>query len=186
MLLQTPYKELFNYEVNSILSELDSIQEDTWLVWNYRQKMFRNVHGHTQSIPFLWSMHWTKGSKVNPSKFNHNTALWDSIVPLITKLENYYSGTCISALFAKLIPGGTIPEHIDYTDRLELVHRCHIPIKLPSNVDFIVRGEKIPFKVGTVYEISNQDVHSVTNNSNEDRIHLILDILPNIYSKGVS
>jgi hypothetical protein len=34
---------------------------------------------------------------------------------------------------------------------------------------------------GIGYEINNQLPHSVDNPSNEDRVHLIIDILPNEY-----
>jgi hypothetical protein len=34
-------------------------------------------------------------------------------------------------------------------------------------------------KVGECWEINNQQMHSVINDSDEHRIHLIIDIVPN-------
>jgi aspartyl/asparaginyl beta-hydroxylase (cupin superfamily) len=53
--------------------------------------------------------------------------------------------------------------------------RTHIPIITNSEVTFIVGGETKYLKEGEIWEIDNSKEHSVNNNSNVDRIHLIMD-----------
>ena len=76
-----------------------------------------------------------------------------------------------------------IEEHCDFNE-LVLCHRIHIPIITNDQVIFHI--DKIPFflEEGKVYEINNQKLHSVENNSNFDRVHLIIDILP--FSKNIN
>ena len=46
---------------------------------------------------------------------------------------------------------------------------------------FFVDGEKKNLKTGEIWEIDNTKLHKVENLSNSDRVHLIVDILPNAY-----
>jgi len=59
-------------------------------------------------------------------------------------------------------------------------HRVHIPIVTNDQITFMVGGEEKQMKVGEVWEINNATFHRVMNESNEDRIHLILDWVPNV------
>jgi aspartyl/asparaginyl beta-hydroxylase (cupin superfamily) len=58
---------------------------------------------------------------------------------------------------------------------LEFCNRTHIPIKTNDNVLFTVAGETINMKEGEIWEFNNQKYHSVHNNGDEDRWHLIID-----------
>lgn len=50
-----------------------------------------------------------------------------------------------------------------------------------EDVLFTVLDNTMNMKAGSAYEINNGMPHSVINNSNVDRIHLIVDLLPNEY-----
>ena len=52
-------------------------------------------------------------------------------------------------------------------------------IKTNSEVDFYIEDKSYSLKEGVWYEINNQKNHSVINKSSMDRVHLIVDILPN-------
>jgi len=56
----------------------------------------------------------------------------------------------------------------------------HIPITTNDKVVFTVDGEKKNMQVGEFWEIDNSQDHSVENQGNEDRIHLIVDWMPNL------
>jgi aspartyl/asparaginyl beta-hydroxylase (cupin superfamily) len=49
----------------------------------------------------------------------------------------------------------------------------------------VVDEEKYFLLEGFVYELNNTKYHSVRNNSNEHRIHLIIDVIPNEYANMV-
>ena len=79
--------------------------------------------------------------------------------------------------------GKDIPKHLDAGDILMYAHRCHIPIITNNDVLFTVDNETIIMKQGEIYEINNSKLHSVNNNGNTNRYHLIVDIEENYNGK---
>lgn len=51
---------------------------------------------------------------------------------------------------------------------------------------FGVGDEKINMKSGECWEINNSRTHFVDNNSETDRVHLLIDIMPHSELKGFS
>jgi tetratricopeptide (TPR) repeat protein len=62
-------------------------------------------------------------------------------------------------------------------------HRIHLPIVTNEDVVFHVGGEEINMHAGELWEINNGTVHGVENRGTEDRIHLIVDWMPNYAGK---
>jgi tetratricopeptide (TPR) repeat protein len=87
-------------------------------------------------------------------------------------------------ILAKLVAGGTIPKHTDAGFSLLNCHRVHLPIITNDDVIFSVGGEDINMQVGELWEINNGTEHAVENRSAEDRIHLIVDWMPNYAGKS--
>jgi aspartyl/asparaginyl beta-hydroxylase (cupin superfamily) len=79
----------------------------------------------------------------------------------------------------KMPPGSAIPEHVDSGPALINCHRVHIPITTNDKVVFMVGGEKKYMQAGEFWEINNALEHSVENHGDKDRIHLIIDWMPN-------
>ena len=53
--------------------------------------------------------------------------------------------------------------------------RLHIPIILSDNVEFFVDGERIAMSAGELWYIASDREHWVNNNSDQLRIHLVID-----------
>lgn len=85
------------------------------------------------------------------------------------------TGFFIRAILATLLPGTTIAEHRDMNFSFAHSHRVHVPIITNDQVRFTVGGETLNMPEGEIYEINNRRVHSVCNEGNEPRVHLILD-----------
>ena len=79
----------------------------------------------------------------------------------------------------KLPGGGYIDTHKDFGKQLESGHRIHIPVITNESVLFTIGNETINMKQGEIWEINNQEEHSVVNDSIFDRIHLIIDWIKN-------
>lgn len=62
---------------------------------------------------------------------------------------------------------------------LHYSRRIHIPVITNPEVYFTVNNEKINMIESQGYEINNTLPHSVENNSALDRVHIIIDIMPN-------
>jgi hypothetical protein len=136
----------------------------------------------TQSINIVdFSLQWTPGSTYDPKFVLNNTNLFHEINLIIKDLENKLDGKVGRVLLTKLLPNKKISQHKDYQRYLVLNNRCHIPIITNEKVNFIVGEESINMKEGDCWEINNARVHSVINDSDQDRIHLIVDIISNSY-----
>jgi aspartyl/asparaginyl beta-hydroxylase (cupin superfamily) len=80
-----------------------------------------------------------------------------------------------NAILVVLPSGKNIPPHTDTGLFFDLYSRIHIPIITNPKCLFTVDGETIHMKAGELWEINNHKKHSVENNGEEDRIHLIID-----------
>ena len=81
------------------------------------------------------------------------------------------------AMFIKLPAKKSISPHIDRGYHLEHCDRIHLPIITDNHVSFIINGKTYPMPAGTVSRINNNILHSVENNSNNDRVHLVMDFV---------
>ena len=81
-----------------------------------------------------------------------------------------------TARLLSLGPGARILEHKD--DFLGGEHgllRMHIPITTDERVEFVVGGNTLVMKEGEAWCIDFSQPHRVTNDSDRDRVHLIID-----------
>jgi hypothetical protein len=162
--------------ITKIKSFLEIFSEDIWNQWDLRQKVFTS-HKTTKTYPLFWSFD-IEDNNIFVYKKNINSELWDLITPELDYLTKKYKGNIIKCMFVLLPPNEKIYEHWDSNLLLLFSHRVHLPIKTNKKVKFFIN--KIPYflREGILYEFNNQNMHYVENNSEEDRIHLIIDILP--------
>jgi aspartyl/asparaginyl beta-hydroxylase (cupin superfamily) len=64
------------------------------------------------------------------------------------------------------------------------VRRCHIPLITNDDIKFTVGDHTMSLKQGECWEINNSKIHEVKNLSNYDRVHILIDIIPNEYLNG--
>jgi hypothetical protein len=79
-------------------------------------------------------------------------------------------------IITKLPPGGKIYPHVDEGVAAEFYDRYHIVLNGSNGNIFTSGFEEVEMLTGQVWYINNHITHSVTNNSAEDRVHLICDI----------
>ena len=106
-------------------------------------------------------------------------AIWKPFVePLIEVACNALFATPYATskiMFARLLPGGVIPMHVDSNKSSVVPHKVHIPIVTDPDVHFEVGDRTHHLPVGAAYELNNLLPHSVRNSSGKSRIHLIFD-----------
>jgi len=82
-----------------------------------------------------------------------------------------------SAIMLK--PHGVIEEHVDDAADVDTAyaytHRVHIPTKTSSGCTFKFDGIEVQLPYGQMIEIDNLIPHSVTNDSDEERVHVLID-----------
>lgn len=83
----------------------------------------------------------------------------------------------------RLAPGSKIKEHRDRGTGYQFGNfRLHIVIRTHENVSFIVDNGEMPMKSGECWYADFDRPHSVANNSENDRVHLIIDCIRNEWS----
>lgn len=171
------YKFVGNCDVSLLKNKINQLSEQDWLEHQLRQNVFE-AHKHTNTLEVLWDVNSISNNtigKVHNNFFKLNLELFlKQIEPLYQSI--YGDGYFIRILITKLKSNTKIAPHIDGGNSLVNCKRTHIPILTSSECIFIVGEESKHMKEGEIWEINNGNkIHSVENNSNQDRIHMIID-----------
>ena len=171
-------------DVSKIVEVVKSFDQE-WFEYTFRQDtFFIHRHTHTVQITDFDAKGWEEESyKVNKFvKCKYNFILKNNeLNPILNYLKNLHNGELAKTMFVKLAAGKKIDEHYDDGLYLSLVKRHHIPIITNDKVWFYVDGIKKNLLQGEVWEIDNTKLHKVENLSSQDRVHLVVDIMPNSY-----
>lgn len=124
-------------------------------------------YGITEAEQFL-HYRWTKSATLCPVTTNFFQVLFPA---------NKYG----RIRFMMLQPGGSVPFHVDYTQsklasiNMALSHheKCHFYYRIGNDT------KEVPFKPGTAFALNLSYEHSVVNESDEDRYHIIVHTLKN-------
>ena len=82
--------------------------------------------------------------------------------------------------FLKLRAGGHIFLHSDPLHTIETgIVRFHVPVRTNPSVDFVVDGHRLDMRPGEAWYVDVRFKHSVNNFGTEDRVHLVVDVIPN-------
>lgn len=81
-------------------------------------------------------------------------------------------------LISRLAPGNTIPEHTDQGAPATYYKRYHLALKAEPGALNSSGREVIQYRMGEFWWFDNSVPHSVTNNSADDRITLVMDVRP--------
>lgn len=166
------YKYLGEIDISSI--HIDSCDWDNEYTQS-RQNAFEKVHNNVSVIPLMWSfesLNLPMNIPAERTRFYKKYYDPKFFGELFSMLNIGYP---IRIIYTKLHPNSEIPIHVDGGESLLYNQRLHIPIETNEEVSFIVGGERKNLPKGSIFEVNNQKTHSVINNSNEDRIHLIVD-----------
>ena len=108
----------------------------------------------------------------------------DEVAEILRESYGYASIHIKSFCLIRLKAGDEIYEHFDdeYDDNdgtistaYDYCHRVHIPIITNNSVVFTIGGEDRHLKQGELIEIDNVERHSVVNNGDTDRVHILID-----------
>lgn len=180
------FLDLGKVQIDAIQKELEKYHSE-WLLDTSRQLSYE-THEHTFMFPIKQFdyMHDLDQpatcEKRNSLATQTATSELDSIVAFLEEAAN---GRAIRIEFISMKPKSRIRTHKDRSDVLYVARRFHIPIKTNDLVTFTSAGETRHLKTGHAYELNNITYHSVKNDSDEYRIHLIVDVLPMQYTQSI-
>ena len=173
-------------EISEISSEIKEYYEE-WDLDTTRQEKYQ-THQSTKMFQIM-GMDYYVG--LNDEKvatiFNqmHLPSAQKELEDICKKIEEISEGKVIRIEFINMKPKSRVRTHKDRSDILYVARRFHIPIKTNPKV-FFKSGDSLKIlKPGILYELNNINYHSVMNNSDENRIHLIIDSLPIEYCENL-
>jgi hypothetical protein len=175
----------FNYigkvDTHLLKAAIESQPFEIWNEHTYRQTR-SETHAKTKTLEIIWD----KESLVHSSKQNkiHNNYHLFQMKDFLNNLKPLYeskygNGEFIRVLIVKLFNNSNILPHVDQGSSLSNSKRTHIALITNDKITFTVNDEVKNLKEGEIWEIDNTKVHSVSNPTNLDRIHLIIDWMPN-------
>jgi len=174
-------EELNSFSVTSLYSEFSSYV-DEWIKDDSRQKIYE-THKNTEAISLVSSPYdWSPGKKIEVSYSDHQLKQesLNEINDIYTYLEDIYCGRVIRSEIVKLKANSSVRKHVDGGVSLSYARRVHVPIITNKEVFFTVNNTTVNMKMGQMYEINNSLPHSVENKSLYDRVHIIIDIMPDV------
>jgi hypothetical protein len=118
----------------------------------------------------------------HPDSVYKNTPLLDAC-PYFQELISMFECEKETIRLLRLAPGSKIKEHRDRGAGYQFGNfRVHIVIRTHEDVSFVVDNGEVPMKTGECWYADFDRPHSVVNNSQEERVHLIMDCIRNEWS----
>jgi len=82
--------------------------------------------------------------------------------------------------FLRLRAGGVIYPHSDPMHQIDpALVRIHVPVQTNASVAFLVHGVRLPMLPGETWFVDVRFKHSVRNDGETDRVHLVIDLVAN-------
>ena len=172
-------------DYKGILEILKTVPEEEWnkdtAVRNSKEKV-GNTNLDTRALMLKYKSTAAVGpgfvdyEKNDVETLNKLKPFLDEIISDAKNFYGYENLKLTNIVFTELRRGGIIPEHSDTGKMLTTHHRIHIPLVSDPAVKFTLDHKDYYLKPGYAYEINNQLIHSVRNESNIDRIHMIIDL----------
>lgn len=155
-----------------LLDRVLSATEEQWERNQHRQQRFKVAQ---EVVTILLKL---TDNNPNKTKIFEEWKEWkDVIEPVLSQIYPLFKNPFVNKIMiANLRPNKIIPEHIDVAQSFTYSHRLHIPLVTNKDAIFTVGGESMNMEVGNCYEVNNKQLHSVVNNGDTDRIHLLFDI----------
>lgn len=96
--------------------------------------------------------------------------------PLVMNTFAAVSGERLGrVMINKIKPGGRVFRHADTPEHANYYRRFHIVLQSAPGVRFLCDDEESYLETGSVWWFNNKLEHEVINNSDVDRIHIVMD-----------
>ena len=171
--------DLIKEEVSSYYNEwlIDTSRQDKYIT---HEKTFMY---QLCELDYMWSMVET-GYRKTTNSFKTIGAK-NQLRQIYDFLEESFNGRVVRCEVVNMSPNSRVRDHKDRSDVLYYSRRFHIPLKTNPLCFFTVNKETVNMLEGNLYEINNTKWHNVKNESSNNRIHLIVDIMPNDYVENI-
>lgn len=147
-----------------------------WDAFTLRQTLKGSAHVDTKCVPLRGNLSFPLAVKAP-----RTLTPWASQLPECVALVNHIlSGLNVkevgNVLLVSLRPGGRIIPHADEGDYADYFERIHIVVSAATGNWFRCGGTTHEPSTGDVFQFNHRLIHSAGNDSDQERIHLIVDV----------
>jgi hypothetical protein len=108
-----------------------------------------------------------------------------TLFPELQKVKFFFKTDIVNMMFYSMTPGANIHPHRDMIGNVQWGGlRFHIPIQTNPNLIFKVSNKRVIMNVAELWALDTSYLHSVSNNGDTERIHLVLDVKVNDWIKN--
>ncbi len=168
-----------NFDSNTLQNELNSlISDEDWLM-HFNTSYF---DGEWKGINLITSSN--NPLSLAPDKTTDEAqSVFDlDLIPQTKALLEKFECRILSARYLKLRSGSSIKTHVDpdigYWNNLV---RIHLPISTNASTWFTINNVKLQMPINQTWYADFSKPHSVVNEGDTDRIHLVLDLEVNAW-----
>lgn len=166
-----------SYNVSDI-ADIVSLFDLEWLEDTSRQDGTIH-HWRTFSYHLTWyPLQWVPGQEYVPSFLCKDDTLWELVSPILKDLESKNKGRVARATLVNLPSMQLVTPHYDKALYTHVIKRFHIPIITNNDTLFSVDDQHVNMKLGECWRVNNKLLHGVYNFGSTNRVHLMVDIIP--------
>ena len=173
----------FFFDAGLLQQEVDALSAPQWLP-HYQVKHYE---GEWSAIPLRSIGGKADDIIISPTdnRDYRDTVFLDNS-PYLKKVLQTFQCPLQAVRLLKLNAGSSIKEHRDAELNFESGEiRLHIPVITHTDVDFFLDKERLPLQEGECWYMNFNLLHAINNNSNINRVHLVIDAVVNDWVKTI-
>jgi len=162
-----------SFDPDRLAADLDRMEPDWW-----HAHLGPYHDGNWESVA-LWAPNGDRTCQFSHGgPFRATEAL--KLCSYVGEVIERFPGRKNRVRFLKLRAGGRIFRHSDPLHQIEKgIVRIHVPVRTNSAVEFCVHGRRLDMQPGDSWYVDVRFKHSVSNLGREERVHLVIDVVPN-------
>ena len=137
---------------------------------------------HTNAIPIRGlrrsRIRGRRRRDLHESRYTSMAASFPATVAFIESFAADRQGSLGRARYARLPPGKTVLPHTDRGEYYRYRDRYHLVIRSEQGSLLRAGGETVRMREGELWWFDNKQIHEAFNDGDQDRIHMIFDLLP--------
>jgi len=158
-----------------LVADLQAVAQAPWA----RQDRYQPGTGHWKGLALYSVSGASEDLRCAGRPVVRRTPAGERCAYICDELLPQFRAPLLRVAFYRLEAGTTIGEHRDYGQNRSMGYvRVHVPVVTNDAVLMYVGGRPHRFLVGEAWYFDASCAHRVENNGGEDRIHLIVDLVP--------
>lgn len=175
------YRLLGTLDISALRAQVDALSEEDWYADTSRQQAYA-PHRRTQTIGLVYDEDMRHAQPTVRPAFARFRQAVEPIMNVVANalppaIPDQGAPYFVRIILVRLDAQASIGTHRDFGASLSRAHRVHVPVRTNPGAEFGVAGHVRHLPAGEAWEINNRKPHAVRNNSDEARVHLILDFV---------